>query len=83
VVPKSSPTPRAMELPPVLPVLPVRDGVRRSRVGRPIGLAGRETFLEAGGESFTLVPCLNDRADWVAALSGWCQQALTDGAMPN
>ena len=48
-----------------------------------IGLAGRETFLEAGGESFTLVPCLNDRADWVAALSGWCQEALNDRPMPN
>ena len=48
-----------------------------------IGLAGRETFLEAGGESFTLVPCLNDRADWVAALSGWCRETLNEGAMPN
>jgi protoporphyrin/coproporphyrin ferrochelatase len=41
-----------------------------------IGLQGRETFLAAGGDSYTLVPCLNDRADWVAALAGWCREAL-------
>ena len=45
-----------------------------------IGMAGRETFLEAGGETFTLVPCLNDRADWIAALSGWCREALAHPA---
>ena len=32
-----------------------------------IGVAGRETFLAAGGESFTLIPALNDQAQWVAA----------------
>ena len=26
---------------------------------------GREEFLEAGGESFQMIPCLNTRADWV------------------
>jgi protoporphyrin/coproporphyrin ferrochelatase len=41
-----------------------------------IGLAGRKTFLSAGGESFTLVPCLNDRGDWVEALAGWCREAM-------
>jgi ferrochelatase len=46
-----------------------------------IGLTGRETFLRAGGATFTLVPCLNDRPDWVAALAGWCRQILrVDGA---
>ncbi len=34
-----------------------------------IGIAGRESFLAAGGESFSLVPCLNDRADWIDALA--------------
>ncbi len=38
-----------------------------------IGMQGRETFLEAGGESLTLVPCLNDRADWTQALISWCE----------
>jgi ferrochelatase len=36
-----------------------------------IGLAGRETFLEAGGESFALVPCLNDDPAWVSVLCRW------------
>jgi ferrochelatase len=30
-----------------------------------IGLEARESFIENGGEEFTLVPCLNDQADWV------------------
>jgi ferrochelatase len=29
-----------------------------------IGEEGRETFLKAGGEAFTLIPCLNDADDW-------------------
>ncbi len=35
-----------------------------------IGIAGRETFLDAGGEHFQLIPCLNDRDDWVTAMAG-------------
>jgi ferrochelatase len=38
-----------------------------------IGLAGRETFLGAGGATFTLIPCLNDRRAWIDALVGWCK----------
>lgn len=34
-----------------------------------IGMQGRETFLEAGGERFTLIPCLNARPGWVTALA--------------
>jgi glutamyl-Q tRNA(Asp) synthetase len=33
-----------------------------------IAMEGKETFLTAGGKEFHYVPCLNDRADWVAAL---------------
>ncbi len=36
-----------------------------------IGIAGRETFLAAGGESFHLIPCLNDDAAWVSTLGRW------------
>jgi ferrochelatase len=36
-----------------------------------IGIAGRETFLEAGGESFQLIPCLNDDDAWVSTLARW------------
>ncbi|MCW5911151.1 MAG: ferrochelatase [Cyclobacteriaceae bacterium] len=30
-----------------------------------IAMAGKEIFLEAGGESLTVIPCLNDSAPWV------------------
>ena len=33
-----------------------------------IGDRGRETFIKAGGANLTLVPCLNDRPDWVTDL---------------
>jgi len=33
-----------------------------------IGLRGRETFLQAGGQSLTLIPCLNEHPLWVSAL---------------
>ena len=36
-----------------------------------IGIQGRETFQEAGGESLTLIPCLNASPDWVNALARW------------
>lgn len=34
-----------------------------------IGMAGREQWLDLGGEGFTLVPCLNDSPEWVNAVS--------------
>ena len=34
-----------------------------------IGERGRQTFLDAGGESLTLIPCLNDHPTWIKALS--------------
>ena len=33
-----------------------------------MGEEGKEIFLEHGGESFTLIPCLNDDDQWVDAL---------------
>ena len=35
-----------------------------------IGMRGRETFREAGGEELTLVPCLNEHPRWLDALEG-------------
>ncbi len=35
-----------------------------------LALEGKETFLEHGGRSFLAIPCLNERADHVAALGG-------------
>ena len=39
-----------------------------------MGIQGRETFLGAGGESFTLVPCMNEHPEWVAVVAGWCRE---------
>jgi ferrochelatase len=35
-----------------------------------IAIAGRDTFLRAGGDSFTQIPCLNDQAPYVDFLRG-------------
>jgi len=32
---------------------------------------GKETFLEAGGESYAAIPCMNTHEQWVSVLSGW------------
>ncbi|OUR73553.1 ferrochelatase [Methylophaga sp. 42_8_T64] len=39
-----------------------------------IAIRGEEVFLEAGGESLTLIPCLNDQPEWVSTLATWCQK---------
>ena len=41
-----------------------------------IGQVGRETFLAAGGQSFTLIPALNDQPHWVTALKQLIEAAL-------
>ena len=33
-----------------------------------IGMRGRQSFLEAGGADFTLIPCMNEHPLWLAAL---------------
>jgi len=35
-----------------------------------IGMVGRDAFLAAGGESYQLIPCLNDSDEWVRAMAG-------------
>lgn len=39
-----------------------------------IAIRGEEVFKEAGGESLTLIPCMNDHPAWVSLLADWCQQ---------
>jgi ferrochelatase len=39
-----------------------------------IALQGSETFEQAGGESLTLIPCLNDHEQWVSVISSWCEE---------
>jgi ferrochelatase len=33
-----------------------------------IAMRGQETFLEAGGEELTLIPCMNEHPRWLDAL---------------
>jgi len=37
-----------------------------------IGMRGKESFLQEGGEVFQLIPCLNDSPMWVDTLARWC-----------
>ncbi len=41
-----------------------------------IAQEAREAFLHAGGQSFHYIPCLNDSADWIAALGRLSEQHL-------
>lgn len=33
-----------------------------------IEIEGRETFMQAGGEEFTVIPCLNENPEWISAM---------------
>ena len=42
-----------------------------------IAMEGKEIFEEVGGKEFTVVPCLNDRDEWVKVLSRWIDEWAT------
>lgn len=37
---------------------------------------GKESFLQAGGESFTMIPCLNTHADWVNTMEKYARTEM-------
>lgn len=39
-----------------------------------IAMEGKEEFLEAGGEEFYTVPCINDNDEWIDVLAGWINE---------
>ena len=41
-----------------------------------IAVEGKEIFLEAGGESFTAIPCLNENRQWISFLERKTREAL-------
>jgi ferrochelatase len=41
-----------------------------------IGIEGKATFLGAGGKEFHLLPCLNERDDWIRALAAIAREHL-------
>ena len=42
-----------------------------------IAMRGRETFMGAGGEAYTMIPCLNVEPLWVQTLAGWVKGYAT------
>lgn len=72
-----------------------REGVRRLLVICPafvsdcletleeIGIRGRESFVAAGGEDLTLIPCLNDHPRWIETLSVWCRDGEQVGGVQS
>ncbi len=43
-----------------------------------IQVEGKEIFLHHGGEEFTVIPCLNDRAEWIDTLSELVKEAFSN-----
>ncbi|WP_276878137.1 ferrochelatase [Chryseobacterium joostei] len=41
-----------------------------------ISVEGKEQFLEAGGETFTYIPCLNDEDRWIEVVRILCEEQL-------
>jgi ferrochelatase len=41
-----------------------------------IAIEGKTTFLNAGGREFHAIPCLNERSDWIHALTGIVASSL-------
>ncbi len=39
-----------------------------------IAMEGKEIFQEVGGAEFKMIPCLNDREDWVQTLARWIDE---------
>lgn len=39
-----------------------------------IAMEGKHEFLEAGGDEFYTVPCINDNDEWVAVLANWINE---------
>ena len=41
-----------------------------------IAMEGKEEFLDAGGESFHYIPCLNDSDQWSEVICNWVKRRL-------
>jgi len=39
-----------------------------------LGIRGKDSFLKAGGESYTLIPCVNEDPAWIACLENMVKQ---------
>lgn len=71
-----------------LTVLP-KEGIKKLLVACPafvsdcletleeMAIQGKEIFLNAGGESFQLIPCLNTDPLWIQAITNWVKAYMT------
>ena len=41
-----------------------------------IAIEGKQLFLEAGGDEFRYIPCLNDRHEWITALADMVEHRI-------
>lgn len=41
-----------------------------------IAMEGKKLFMDAGGEQFEYIPCLNDLAEWAHLLAKWSEEEL-------
>ncbi len=41
-----------------------------------IAMRGKEIFMQAGGESFTMIPCLNTHPLWIDAVEGYMRERI-------
>ncbi len=48
-----------------------------------IAMEGRESFMHAGGETYTLVPCLNVNPLWITAMKKWIDGEWTQAREHN
>ncbi len=46
-----------------------------------IGIGVKETYIENGGEEFTLIPCMNENETWVKVLAGWVKDFEKENAL--
>ena len=47
-----------------------------------IAMEGKEEFIEAGGEDFRHIGCLNDYDPWVEVMSNWIKEWEVAGVEP-
>ena len=45
-----------------------------------IGIRGRDSFLQAGGEQLQLIPCMNEHPRWIEALASFVTRRWPDAA---
>ena len=47
-----------------------------------IAMEGKHQFMEAGGEQYKHIPCLNDNDTWVAVMAKWVNEWEATEVLP-